>query len=144
MLRDFKTSWFGRFGSWLTNSATSTKIRENAYFIIIIQYCIVYFALYDTEWYSNNYSLIDIIDTFVMFIALFDALHNKMILKYDDCNLIALFIFLMIIGLNFMISVEVINKYSYLYFYKSTLIIGMVFLLILKIEKYNDKYKKIN
>jgi len=144
MLRDFKTSWIGRFGSWLTNSTKTTKIRENAFFIVIIQYCIVFFSLYNTDWYCNNYSLIDILDTLIMFAIIYDAFYNEMIYKYDDCNIIAFCIFIIIIILNLFQSVNVINKSTYFSMYESTLIIGCLFLGLLKLEKYYDYYKKIN
>jgi hypothetical protein len=136
MLRDFETSWIGRFGSWFTNSTTTTKIRENAFFIVIIQYCIVFFSLYNTNWYCNNYSLIDILDTAIMFVIIYDAFCNEMINKYDDCNIIAFCVFIIIIILNFLQSVNVIDKSMYFSMYESILIIGSLFLGLLKLEKH--------
>jgi len=57
----------------------------------------VFFSLYNTNWYCNNYSLIDIVDTAIMFVIIYD-----------------------------------------------TLIIGCLFLGLLKLEKYYDYNKKIN
>ena len=136
MLRNFKTSWFGRFRNRMPYSATTTKIRDNAFFIVFIQYWIECIILYNTEWYYKNYKLIDYFDTCIIVLLLFDAFYNKRIYKYDDSNIIAFCIFVVIIILNLCFTFHFISQEHYFDIYKILLIVGAIFVGLLKIEKY--------
>lgn len=136
MLRDFKTSRFGTFRNRMSYSASTTKIRNNAFFIVFIQYWIECIILFNTEWYYNNYNLIDYFDTCIIVLLLFDAFYNKRIYKYDDSNIIAFCIFVIIIILNFCFRLHFISQDHYIDIYKILLIVGAIFVGLLKIEKY--------
>jgi len=135
MLQYFKRSWFGIFGNRMSYSATQTKIRNNAFFIVFIQYLLEYFILFNTEWYYKNYKVIDYFDTCILLLILFDAFYNKSIYKYDDSNIIALFIFVIIISLNLCFRLHFISQDHYINICKILLIVGSAFLGLLKLEK---------
>jgi hypothetical protein len=80
--------------------------------------------------------LIDYFDTCIIVLLLFDAFYNKRIYKYDDSNIIAFCIFVIIIILNFCFRLHFISQDHYIDIYKILLIVGAIFVGLLKIEKY--------
>jgi L-asparagine transporter-like permease len=80
--------------------------------------------------------LIDYFDTCIIVLLLFDAFYNKRIYKYDDSNIIAFSIFVIIIILNLCFNFHFISQENYFNIYKILLIVGAIFVGLLKLEKY--------
>jgi hypothetical protein len=80
--------------------------------------------------------LIDYFDTCIIVLLLFDAFYNKRIYKYDDSNIIAFSIFVIIIILNLCFNFHFISQDHYFNIYKILLIVGAIFVGLLKLEKY--------